>query len=337
MGIETVPLGRTGLKVSRLAFGTWRFGRRLVDGEERYDVDGGLVETTEQEAYDLLDAYAEHGGNFIDTADKYGDGRSEEWIGNWLSDRDREDFVVATKIHRPRRPGDPNGEGLNRKHLRRQIDVCLDRLGTDYIDLLYCHRWDDSTPAAEFMRTLDGFVEAGKVNYLGISSGEPDAWKIVKANEIAAREGYEPFTVTQPRYNLVDREIEAGYLEMCRDYGLGVVPWSPLGWGFLTGKYSRESDTPEESTAAADGSFESNYLTEENFEVLDAVLETAEAVGATPAQVALAYHLHHPDVTAPIVGASSVDQLEENLGADDVSLTDDQFERLRAAKTASLY
>jgi aryl-alcohol dehydrogenase-like predicted oxidoreductase len=245
--------------------------------------------------------------------------------------------VIATKIHRPRRPGDPNGEGLNRKHLRRQIDVCLDRLGTDYVDLLYCHRWDDATRAEEFMRTLDGFVEVGKVNYLGISSDEPDAWKIVKANEIAAREGYEPFTVTQPRYNLVDEFVEAGYMDMCREYDLGVVPWSPLAWGFLTGKYSRESAGAADSTAAADGRFESNYLTERNFEVLDTMLEIAEAVDATPAQVALAYHLHHPDVTAPIVGASSVDQLEENLGADGVSLTDDQFERLRTAKTASLY
>lgn len=336
MDIETVPLGETGLNVSHLAFGTWRFGRRLVDGEERYDSDDGIVETTEEEAYDLLDAYADRGGNFIDTADKYGDGKSEAWIGNWLADRDREDFVIATKIHRPRRPGDPNGQGLNRKHLRRQIDICLDRLGTDYIDLLYCHRWDDSTPAEEFMRTLDGFVEQGKVNFLGISSGEPDAWKIVKANEIADRRGYEPFTVTQPRYNLVDREIEAGYLDMCRDYGLGVVPWSPLAWGFLTGKYSRDSAVPDESTAAADDRFESEYLTEENFDVLDIVLEIAEAVDATPAQVALAWHLHHPDITAPIVGASTVEQLDENLGATDVSLTDDQFERLQASKTANL-
>lgn len=336
MGIETVPLGETGLEVSQFAFGTWRFGRRLVDGEERYDTDGGIVETTEEEAYDLLDAYADRGGNFIDTADKYGDGRSEEWIGNWLADRDREDFVVATKVQRPRRPGDPNGQGLNRKHLRRQIDVCLERLGTDYVDLLYCHRWDDATPAEEFMRTLDGLVESGKVNYLGISSGEPDAWKIVKANEIADRRGYEPFTVTQPRYNLVDRGIEAGYLDMCRDYGLGVVPWSPLAWGFLTGKYSRDGAAPEGSTAAADEQFESHYLTEENFDVLDVVLEIAEAVDATPAQVALAWQLHHPDVTAPIVGASTVEQLEENLGAADVPLTDAQFERLQAAKTVRL-
>jgi aryl-alcohol dehydrogenase-like predicted oxidoreductase len=333
--MDRVSLGNTGLKVSELSLGTWRFGRRLVDGTERYDEEG-IVETDEERAYELLDAYAEAGGNFIDTADKYGDGRAERWIGNWLEDRDRRDYVIATKIHRPRRPDDPNAQGLNRRHLRHQIDVCLDRLNTEYVDLLYCHRWDDDTPAEEFMRTLDGLVESGKVNYLGISSGTPDAWKIVKANEIARREGYEPFTVTQPRYSLVDRAIDANYLPMCRDYDLGAVTWSPLAWGFLTGKYERGDAGHEDSTAAEDGRFAERYLTDENFDALDVVLEVAEEVDATPAQVALAWQLYHPDVTAPIVGASTVDQLEENLGAADVSLSDDQFERLSAAKTVSL-
>ena len=333
MGLDHVSLGRTGLEVSEIAMGTWRFGRRLVDGEERYDADG-VVETDEERAYDLLDAYADAGGNFIDTADKYGDGRAERWIGNWLEDRDRLDYVIATKIHRPRRSGDPNAQGLNRRHLRRQIDTCLERLGTDYVDLLYCHRWDDDTPAEEFMRTLNGLVESGKVNYLGISSGRPDAWKIVKANEIARREGYEPFTVTQPRYSLVDRAIDANYLPMCRDYGLGAVTWSPLAWGFLTGKYRRGDAGHEDSTAAEDRRFAERYLTDENFAALDVLRGVADEVDATPAQVALAWQLRHPDITAPIVGASTVEQLEENLGAADVSLSDDQFERLSAVKTA---
>ena len=332
MALDSVSLGSTGLSVSEIALGTWRFGRRLVDGEERYDAEG-VVETGEERAYELLDAYADAGGNFIDTADKYGDGRAERWIGNWLEDRDRLDYVIATKIHRPRRAGDPNAQGLNRRHLRRQIDTCLERLGTDYIDLLYCHRWDDDTPAEEFMRTLNGLVESGKVNYLGISSGSPDAWKIVKANEIARREGYEPFTVTQPRYNLVDRAIDANYLPMCRDYGLGAVTWSPLAWGFLTGKYRRDDRDDEASTAARDGRFAERYLTAENFDALEVLLEIADDVDATPAQVALAWQLHHPDITAPIVGASTVEQLTENLGAADVSLTAAQFERLSAAKS----
>jgi aryl-alcohol dehydrogenase-like predicted oxidoreductase len=330
MSLDSVSLGETGLAVSELSLGTWRFGRRLVDGEERYD-EPGVVEVDEKRAYELLDAYADAGGNFIDTADKYGDGRAEEWIGNWLADRDREDFVIATKVHRPRRPGDPNGRGLNRKHVRRQIDISLDRLGTDYVDLLYCHRWDDRTPATETMRTLDGLVESGTVNYLGLSSGAPDAWKAVRANELAERKGYEPFSVTQPRYSVVDREIEANYLPMCREYGLGVVPWSPLAWGFLTGKYGRDS-APEDATASADDRFSERYLTEENFAALDVVEDVAAETGATPAQVALAWQLHHPDVTGPIVGARTVEQLDENLAAADVSLTEAQFERLSEAK-----
>jgi aryl-alcohol dehydrogenase-like predicted oxidoreductase len=330
--MKQVSLGDTGLTVSELALGTWRFGRRLVDGTERYDEEG-VVETDEERAYELLDAYAEAGGNFIDTADKYGDGRAERWIGNWLEGRDRLDYVVATKIHRPRRANDPNARGLNRRHLRHQIDACLDRLGTDYVDLLYCHRWDDDTPAEEFMRTLNGLVESGKVHYLGISSGTPDAWKIVKANEIARREGYEPFTVTQPRYSLVDRAIDRNYLPMCRDYDLGAVTWSPLGWGFLTGKYERGDAGHGDSTAAEDGRFAERYLTDENFAALDVLLAVADDLGATPAQVALAWQLHHPDITAPIVGASTVDQLEENLAAADVSLSEAQFRRLSAAKT----
>ncbi|WP_114577137.1 aldo/keto reductase [Saliphagus sp. LR7] len=335
MALDTVSLGRTGIEVSELSFGTWRFGRRLIDGEERYDSDEGIIEVDEERAYELLDTYADYGGNFIDTADKYGDGRAEEWIGNWLEERDREEFVIATKIHRPRRGDDPNGRGLNRKHVRNQIDVCLDRLGTDYIDLLYCHRWDDRTPAIEVMRTLDGLVESGKVNYLGLSSGKPDAWKIVRANEIARREGFEPFTVTQPRYNLVDREIEPNYLPMCREYGLGVVPWSPLAWGFLTGKYTRES-TAESSTASVDARFEENYLTEENFDALDVLLDVADEVEASPAQVALAWQTHHADITAPIVGARTVEQLEENLDASEVVLSDEQVDRLTTAKEFTL-
>jgi len=327
MDLDHVPLGSTGLRVSELAFGTWRFGR---------ETDQGSVEIGEKRAYKLLDAYEGHGGRFIDTADVYGSGESEHWIGNWLADRDREDFVVASKVYWPTREGDPNGRGLNRKHLRRQIDLLLDRLGTDYLDLLYIHRWDDATPAREFVRTLDGFVREGTVNYLGASTLTPNAWQIAKANELARREGYEPFTVTQPRYNLVNKEIEGPYLDMCDDYGLGVVPWSPLAQGVLTGKYDREGDLPDDSTASEGDTWADRYLTPENFDVVEEVETVADEVDATPAQVALAWLSHHPQVTAPIVGARTVDQLEENLGAAEVTLTDDQFERLADAKPAPL-
>ena len=322
MDLDAVSLGPTGTKVSELAFGTWRFGR---------ENDEGTVEVGEKRAHRLLDAYADAGGNFIDTADMYGEGRSEEYIGNWLADREREDFVVASKIYWPTRDG-PNGGGLSRKHLRNNVDEILERLGTDYVDLLYIHRWDDETPAEEFVRTLDEFVRDGKVNYLGASTLEPNAWKVAKANEIADRRGYEPFKLAQPRYNLANREIEGNYLDMCRDYDVGVVPWSPLAGGFLTGKYSRDEEPPEGTRGATDQQFRDSYLTEENFDVLEAVEAVADDVGASPAQVSLAWLTRHEQVTAPIVGARTVEQLEENLSATAVELTDEQFERLATAK-----
>ncbi|WP_435197172.1 aldo/keto reductase [Natronomonas sp. EA1] len=321
--LEHVPLGNTGTSVTNLSFGTWRFGRENDDGE---------IEVGKERAHELLDAYAEAGGNFIDTADMYGDGLSEQWIGDWLATRDREEFVVASKIYWPTREG-PNGQGLGRKHLEHSIDAMLDRLGTDYIDLLYIHRWDDATPAEEFMRTLNRFVTEGKVHYLGTSTFEPNAWKVAKANELAERKGYEPFTVAQPRYSLVTREVEYDYVEACEHYDIGICPWSPLGGGFLTGKYGRDQ-IPEGSRAAENETFAERYLSEENFDALDVVRAVAEEVGATPAQVSLAWLMHHEQVTAPIVGARTVEQLEENLAAAEVDLTEEQFERLSEAKDA---
>jgi len=321
MPLDTVRMGETGLYASELVFGTWRFGRETAQGN---------LETDRETARDLLDAYADAGGRFIDTADVYGRGKSETWIGDWLEERDREDFVLASKVYWPTDEG-PNYRGLNRKHLRRQIDSILDRLGTDYLDVLYVHRWDDATPARELMRTLTGLVDDGRVHYLGASTMRPNAWKVARANELARERGWEPFSLTQPRYNLVDREIEGDYLEFCREQGLAVFPWSPLAQGFLTGKYTREGDLPDDATASDSAGWEDRYLTPDNFDALDVLRAVAEEVDASLPQVALAYHLHHPDITAPIVGARTVDQLEENLGAADVSLSADQFERLSAA------
>lgn len=324
MVLDTVPLGRTGLKVSELAIGTWRFGRETHEGE---------VEIKRERAYNLLDTYEQYGGTFIDTADSYGDGFAEELIGDWLQNREREDYVIASKIYWPTNEDNPNARGLNRRHLRRQLDAILDRLRTDYLDLLYIHRWDDDTPAEEFMRTLDRFVADERVDYLGTSTQRPNAWKVAKANEIARREGYEPFTVAQPRYNLVDREIEGNYLEMCREYGLAVVPWSPLAGGFLTGKYQRDVEPPAGSRAAREPEFGERYLIDSNFAVLDEVRSVADAVDATPTQVALAWLLEHEAVTAPIVGARTVDQLEADLAAGEISLSDEQFVRLAEARS----
>lgn len=320
--LGTVQMGRTGLEISEIVFGTWRFGRETVAGN---------LEISRERGHELLDSYEAAGGRTIDTADVYGEGDSERWIGEWLQDRDREDYVIASKIYWPTRENDPNGRGLNRKHLRRQIELILDRLDTEYLDLLYIHRWDESTPARELMRTLNEFVRDGRVHYLGASTHRPNAWRIAKANEIATQYGWEPFTVTQPRYNLVDREIEGEYMEMCREEGLGIVPWSPLAQGFLTGKYERGAGTPAESTASDSDGWEDRYLTEENFETLDVLSAVAEEVGASEAQVAIAFQLEHSAITAPIIGARTTEQLEENLRARTITLSDDQFERLDSA------
>ena len=320
--LDAVPMTRTGLQVSEIAFGTWRFAR---------ETDQGRLEVGRETAVDLLDTYAAAGGRFIDTADVYGDGESERWIGKWLRDYDRDEFVVASKVYFPT-GDDPNAGGLNRKHVRRQVQYSLERLRTDYLDVLYIHRWDDETPARELMRSLNALVEEGKVHHLGASTLAPNAWRIARANGIAYREGLEQFSVTQPRYNVVNREIEGEYLDFCRERGLDVASWSPLAQGFLTGKYDRDGGVPGDATASDTEGWEDRYLTGENFDALDVVRTVAEEVGATPAQVAIAWQLEHPQVTAPIVGARTVEQLEENLRAATVDLSADQFDRLSDAK-----
>jgi aryl-alcohol dehydrogenase-like predicted oxidoreductase len=322
-GLDFVQFGETGLHTSELQFGTWRFGR---------ENEAGNLEIGEERARELLTAYAEAGGRYIDTADVYGGGKSEQWIGDWLADRDRERYTIASKIFWQTREGDPNSRGTNRKNVRDRIDGILDRLDTDYIDVLYIHRWDDKTPTRELMRTLNGLVEAGKVHYVGASTLRPDAWKVARANELARSEGWEPFSVLQPRYNLVDREVEGEYLEMARDEGLAVCPWSPLAQGFLTGKYDRSEGLTGESRASESSRWEENYLTSENFDVHDELDAVADEVDATPAQTALAWLMHRDGVTAPIVGARTVDQLDENLGAATIDLSDEQVQRLTEAK-----
>ncbi|QZX99123.1 aldo/keto reductase [Halobaculum rubrum] len=321
--MEFVQLGGTGIRTSELQFGTWRFGKETEEGN---------VEIGETRAHKLLDAYADAGGRYIDTADVYGGGESERWIGDWLADRDRERYTIASKIFWQIRDGDPNSRGTNRKNIRHRIDALLDRLGTDYVDVLYIHRWDDQTDARELMKTLDGLVQDGKVHYLGASTLRPNAWKVARANEIARNEGWEPFSVLQPRYNLVDREIEGDYLEMARHQDLAVCPWSPLGQGFLTGKYDREDGLTGDSRVAESSRFADAYLTEENFDLHDELDAVADEVDASPAQTALAWLMHRDGVTAPIVGARTTEQLEENLAAATIDLSEEQVERLTEAK-----
>ncbi|SIR74693.1 aldo/keto reductase [Natronorubrum thiooxidans] len=331
--MEYTTLGNTGMTVSNLCFGTWRFGRET----------GGVIETDREEAFELLDAAWDHGINFIDTANVYGDpnGTSEQWIGDWLADRDhdREDLVIASKVYFPfdgrGEPG-PNDSGLGRKHIRAQIEGTLERLGTDYLDLYYIHRWDDDTPIEETLRTLTELVREGTVHYLGASTMA--AWQLTKALWTADVEGLERFDVTQPMVNAAHYDAVGDYLDVCADQDLAVCPYSPLGGGLLTGKYDRTEDgaveAPDGSRGSLDDMFEEYYATEQAWDVLEAVESVADELEATPAQVSLRWLIDQDRFTCvPIVGARTPDQLAENVGAIELELDDEQFERIESART----
>ena len=330
--MEYHHLGSTGTTVSELCFGTWRFGRKGSNG---------TVETEREEAHELLDTAWDHGINFIDTANVYGDpdGTSEEWIGEWLEGHEREQFVLASKVYFPfdgwGEPG-PNDSGLGRKHIRAQIDGTLDRLGTDYLDVYYIHRWDDETPIEETLATLSDLVREGKVNHLGASTMA--AWKLTKALWKSDVEGLERFEVTQPLFHAAYRDDVADYLEVCADQELAVCPYSPLAGGFLTGKYERQDGGvvgPEGSRADMDDRFEDYYVSDRGWQVLEAIREVAEEVDATPAQVSLRWLIEHEAFSCtPIVGARIPDQLEENVGAVEVELSTEQRERIDDARYA---
>ncbi|MFC6862850.1 aldo/keto reductase [Halomicroarcula sp. GCM10025817] len=326
-------LGNTGTRVSELCFGTWRFGKET----------SGVVETDREEAHELLDTAWEHGINFIDSANVYGTphGRSEAYVGDWLADHDREDFVVTSKVYFPYNgdgePG-PNDRGLGRKHIRAQIEGTLERLGTNYLDVYYIHRWDEHTPIEETLRTLDELVREGKVHYLGASTMA--AWQLTKTLWTSDVEGLERFEVTQPLHHAGYYEDVKEYLEVCADQDLAVCNYSPLAGGFLTGKYERaDPDDPEavEAPDGARGSFDDFfgdwYASERGWKVLEAVRAVADEVDATPAQVALRWVMDWDEFTCvPIVGARTPEQLEENVAATDVDLSDEQWDRIMDAR-----
>ncbi|ELZ91564.1 putative oxidoreductase [Haloferax mucosum ATCC BAA-1512] len=330
MTLDYRRLGSTGTRVSELCFGTWRFGRRTND----------VLETDESDAHELLDAFEERGGNFIDTANVYGNpnGTSETYIGNWLADRDREEYVLASKVYFPFDEDNPNGRGLSRTHIRNQIEGTLDRLDTDYLDLYYIHRWDDETPIEETLQTLNALVEEGKVNYLGASTMA--AWQLTKALWKSDANEYARFDVTQPLFHAGYYEDVKEYLDVCGDQDLAVCPYSPLAGGFLTGKYERADPDDPAQYVAPDGArgsfddrFEQFYVSERGWHVLDEIRAVADEVDASPAQVALRWLMDYPDATVvPIVGARTTDQLDENIGAADVDLSTAQWERIMNAR-----
>ncbi|QSW99449.1 aldo/keto reductase [Haloterrigena alkaliphila] len=317
--MEYTHLGETGLEVSRLCLGCMNFG-----------TDQPWMVHDREQARAVIHRALDLGITFFDTANIYSQGESEEILGEALADadRDRSELAVATKVYGPMHDG-PNGQGLSRKHVLEQAEASLERLGLDYVDLYQIHRWDDETPIDETLSALDALIEAGKVRYIGAST--MPAWKFMKALSRADVDNRERFVSMQCEYNLVDRHEEANVLPLCADQGIGVLPWSPLAGGFLTGKYERGED-PEDGRAASDEFMEKRF-TEENWDVLEVVRDLADEKGLTPAQLSLSWLLHKDLVDAPIVGPRTIDHLEGTVGALEVELTDGEIERLEAPQT----
>lgn len=302
-------LGRTGLRVSELFLGAMTFGDDFSWGADR------------QTSARLVDQYLEAGGNVIDTAVNYRGGDSERILGELLGER-RDRLVLATKYTLSRDGSDPNASGNHRKNLRLSLETSLRRLRTDHIDLYYVHIWDRDTPVEETMRALDDAVTAGKVLYVGIS--DAPAWVVAQANTLADWRGWTPFAALQVRYNLAERDAERELIPAAEALGLSVAAWGPLGGGLLSGKFTRPGPV-EPGTRVDDAS-----LTDRQRAVATAVSDVAQDLRVTPAQVAIAWTMHRSRVVHPILGARRLDQLEDNLAALDVSLTDEVVERLES-------
>jgi aryl-alcohol dehydrogenase-like predicted oxidoreductase len=311
--MEYRMLGASGTVVSSYALGTMTFG----------------AETSEPESFAQLDTFAEAGGTLLDCADVYSDTRSEEIVGKWLAARPaavRDQMVVATKGRFPTGPG-PNDVGLSRRHLTAALDASLRRLGVAGIDLYQVHAWDPLTPLEETLSFLDQAQQAGKVHYLGLSNFI--GWQLQKAADIAAFRGLARPVTLQQQYNLLTREIEWEVLPVCQNEGLGLLPWSPLGGGWLTGKYQRDAE-PAGATRLGERNrngveaYARRAPQQRTWNVVSAVAKVAKARGASPAQVALAWLHDRPAVTAPVLGARTVEQLRDNLGAAGLHLSADE-------------
>lgn len=300
-------LGNSGLRVSELALGTMTFGPEWGWG------------ATREESKRMFDTFANRGGNFLDTANIYTGGTSEEYVGDFIK-ADRDHWVLATKYALQMREGDPNYSGNHRKNMMQSVEASLKRLDTDYIDLFWVHAWDFATPVEEVLRGLDDLVRQGKVLYIGISN--TPAWIVSQANTIADLRGWTQFVGLQIRYSLIDRAAERDFLPMANAMGLAITPWSILGAGVLTGKYNR--DNPPDEGRAREGA----ATVEKNLQIAEAVIGIADEVGCTPSQVAIRWMMERPATMVPLIGARNTEQLNDNLGAVDVSLSDDQIARL---------
>jgi 1-deoxyxylulose-5-phosphate synthase len=304
--------GKTDLKVSEYGFGCARIG--------------GVFQGDAQSFVRLLAMARDSGINFFDTADMYSLGVSEEVTGVLLRElfAHRDDYVLATKVFNPMGDG-PNDRGLSRKHIMAGIDASLRRLGTDHVDLYQIHRWDPNTPIEETMEALHDVVRAGKARYLGASSMY--AWQFATAQYTADLHGWTRFVSMQDHYNLLYREEEREMHPLCADMGVGVIPWSPLARGMLAGTRTREERS---TTRSRTDSIADRLYTDDDFAVVDAVRQVADARGLPPARVALAWLLHQPVLTAPIIGATKAGHIEDAVAAVDVELSDEEIAALEA-------
>lgn len=310
--MEHRPLGPTGTLVSTLCLGAMTFGK----------------ESDEETSHALLDRFVERGGTFIDTADVYSQGRSEEIIGRWLAARPgvRDRIVLATKGRFAMGDG-PNDLGLSRTHLTRALDASLHRLGVESIDLYQAHAWDPVTPIEETLRFYDDAVRAGKIRYAGVSNFI--GWQLQKAATLAQVRGLAPIVTLQPQYNLITRDIEFELVDVCRNEGIGILPWSPLAGGWLTGKYRRD-EVPTGATRLGEDpergmeAYAPRNAQERTWRIVDAVRQVAEGRGVSMAQVALAWVADRPMVTSVILGARSLEQLDDNLGAAGLHLSESE-------------
>ncbi len=313
--MKYVNLGSTGLRVSQICLGMMGFGN---NSDRAWVIDEDATEP-------IVRAAVEGGVTFFDTADAYSHGASEvatgRLLGKFLS---RDELVIATKVYMPMTPGE-NGKGLSRKHILSGIDASLERLDTDYVDLYQIHRWDGGTPIEETMEALHDVVRAGKARYIGASS--MFAWQFAKAQTVADRHGWTRFVSMQNHYNLVYREEEREMIPLCVDQGVGVIPWSPLARGVLAGNRTRGG---ERRTTRSETDPFTDYLYAQgtDFDVVERVGDVAVERGVPSAQVALAWLLHRPGVTAPIVGATKLAHMHDALAAEELSLSDEEMRRL---------
>lgn len=312
-------LGRSGLRVSELCLGTMTFGEDWGWG------------APQEESRRMFDAFAEAGGNFLDTADGYTNGTSERMVGEFIAS-DRNHWVVATKYSFNQKQGDPNAGGNHRKNMMQALDGSLKRLRTDYVDLYWVHAWDEMTPVDEVMRGLDDAVRAGKVLYAGVS--DAPAWIVSQANTLADCRGCAPFVALQIEYSLVERTPERDLLPMARALDLAVTPWSPLGGGLLAGKYSTR--TPKPSGARLEKFQLGDKLNERNLRIAEAVTHLARDGGYSSSQVALAWLRTRPGVQIPIVGARKLEQLKDNIGCLSVRLNEGQLHTLDEVSRVTL-